>query len=217
MKFKGVIFDLDGTLLDTIEDIADSVNSVLKKHNFKTFPISKYKVFVGDGLETLMKRVVPKKFHNRKFISKLIRKMKKEYSLRWKNKTKVYPGVEQMLRKLQNKKVKIAVVSNKEDSFTKLMVKYFFPNIKFCYVVGAKKNLPIKPNPEGVLKIARKLNISPEEFLYIGDTATDMLTAVNAGMFPVGVRWGFRTKKELVKNGAKIVLNTPTELFCKCF
>jgi phosphoglycolate phosphatase len=211
--FKAIIFDLDGTLLDTVDDISDSANSVLKRYNFSTYTPAQYKLFVGDGMETLVSRLLPKnKKNNKQLIKKIVSEIKVEYAKNWNKKTKIYPGIKSLLSTLSKKGIKMCVLSNKPEKFTKLMVQHFFPKTKFEFVFGARDGVPKKPDPALALKIVKNLNLFPSEFIYLGDTKTDMQTATNAGMVAVGVLWGFRTKKELIKSGAKFVVRYPREV-----
>ncbi len=216
-KFKAIIFDLDGTLLDTIDDIAYCANKILKKYNFPLHKTYRYKLFVGDGIETLVYKILPKDKREPKLIKEIVSRIKLEYKNNFANKTKVYTGIMDLLNMCQLKNIKMSILSNKPDKFTKIMVKHFFPQIKFSFVFGTKKNLPKKPNPTTALLIAKKLKLKLNEFVYLGDTDTDMQTAKNAKMFAVGVLWGFRTRNELIKSGANIVIKSPMELFEKGF
>ncbi len=209
----GVIFDLDGTLLDTLEDIGDSVNSVLRKEGLPTHPIEKYKYLVGDGMEMLVKRALPDKYAvNKEVFDKFVIDMRNEYNKCWNNKTKPYPGIPELLDFVEQLKLKKAVLSNKPDKFTKLTVQYFLDNWKFDVIRGAQDNLPKKPDPVQAKEIADIIKCKTENLLFVGDTLVDMKTAVAAGMIPIGVTWGFRTEDELIENGAVIILHKPEEI-----
>jgi phosphoglycolate phosphatase len=212
MPFKAVIFDLDGTLLDTIKDIADSMNIVLKKLGFPTYKTEDYYYFVGEGMEILCKRVIPASFNNPEIINECVQMMKIEYEKNWVNNTKPYPGIPELLTELEKRKIKMAVLSNKPDAFTKLFVQKLLPQVNFSMVLGETPDFPKKPAPDGALYIARELGILPEEFIYLGDSGIDMKTALSAGMYPVGALWGFRTAEELITSGAKKLINKPDEL-----
>ncbi len=212
MKFKAVIFDLDGTLLDTIQDIADSMNTVLRKLGFPTYKTEDYYYFVGEGMDILCKKVIPEPYNAPDLVKKCVEMMKIEYQKNWLNNTKSYPGIPELLIDLERRGIKMAVHSNKPDEFTKLYIQKLLPQIKFSIVIGANPSLPKKPAPDGALYISRELDILPEQFIYLGDSAIDIKTAIAAGMYPVGVLWGFRTAEELSASGAKKLINRPDEL-----
>jgi len=212
MKFRAVIFDLDGTLLDTIQDIADSMNTVLKKLGFPTYKTEDYYYFVGEGMDVLCKKVIPESHNTPDLVKKCVEMMKIEYQKNWLNNTKPYPGIPELLTELEKIKMKIAVHSNKPDEFTKLYIQRLLPQINFSIVIGANPFLPKKPAPDGAIYIARELGIPPEEFIYLGDSAIDIKTALSAGMYPVGALWGFRTADELIASGARKLINRPDEL-----
>lgn len=212
MKYKAVIFDMDGTLLDTIQDLAESMNEALRRCNFPVHPVESYKNFVGDGVEALARRVLPEGRREPETVSACVSDMRKEYWARWQKNTRPYRGVPELLDALAERGVKLSILSNKPDEFAKIMAAALLPRWTFEPVLGARPSIPKKPDPAGALEIAGLLSISPEEFLYIGDTATDMKTAKAAGMYPVGVLWGFRTAEELKTSGAKIIIENPLEL-----
>ncbi|NLY76375.1 MAG: HAD family hydrolase [Firmicutes bacterium] len=211
MKYTAIIFDLDGTLLNTLEDLADSVNAVLQQNGFSVHDLEMYKYFIGDGIANLVRRALPPGADNA-IISKLINSVKEEYNRRWARKTKPYPGIPELLRELQTLKIPVAILTNKPDSAAQNVVRHFFPDSRFEIIQGAIPSLPLKPDPSGALAIAAAMKIAPDQFLYLGDTGTDMQTAVAAGMHPVGVLWGFRTGAELLQNGAELLLEKPVQL-----
>ena len=213
MDFKAVLFDLDGTLLDSLEDLADSMNAVLRRSGHPEHPVEAYKYFVGDGVEALARRALPEGHREAAAIVACVREMREEYGGRWDKKTRPYAGVPELLDGLARRGIKMVVLSNKPDEFTRMMVERLLSRWKFDAVRGARHDTPRKPEPSGAVKIARDLGVSPEEFLYVGDTDTDMKTAVAAGMFPVGVLWGFRGEDELRANGAKAIIENPMDLF----
>lgn len=212
MKYRAVIFDLDGTLLDTIKDIADSMNCVLKKFGLPTYKTEDYYYFVGEGMETLCKRVLPPLHNTPSMIACCVEAMKEEYRKRWLNNTAPYPGILELLNELANKSIKMAVLSNKPDQLTKLFVQKLLTGINFSLVLGESPDFPKKPAPDSALYIAKYLNIQAAEFIYLGDSNIDMKTANSAGMFAVGALWGFRTAKELISSGAKRLIKKPQEL-----
>lgn len=212
MKYKAVMFDLDGTLLDTLEDIADSMNSVLSHLGFRTHPVEAYKYFIGDGMEKLIERTLPESERSRANQDRILPLLKEQYEQRWRSKTEPYEGIFDLLRTLSKMGAKTTVFSNKPDEATRMAINHFFTDSPFEVVRGARNDTPRKPNPEGALIIADQMNIAPKDFLYAGDTSTDMQTAEAAGMFAVGVSWGFREEEELIAHGARVVINHPLDL-----
>lgn len=212
MRFEAIIFDLDGTLLDTLEDLAEAMNRVLAKRGFAVHPVEAYRSMVGDGVENLVKRSLPSGACSPKLVVEAKEEMLEEYSRVWFKRTRPYPGVPELLDFLEKKSVPKAVLSNKVQDFTSKMVSSLLSRWSFFPVMGHKEGIPLKPHPKGALEISRILGIEPQRFLFIGDTETDMRTAVAAGMYPVGVRWGFRSEKALRRGGAKVVLKEPMEV-----
>jgi len=212
MNYKAVIFDLDGTLLNSLEDIADSANSLLSNHDLPTHKPDDYKIFVGSGISELMSRALPEKEKDPDTIDDYVKEFREEYARNWNVKTEPYAGIAAMLDELVSRKIKIAVLSNKLHAFTKQCVDELLPRWKFNIVMGLQNDIPPKPDPTSALQIAKQLNIDPLHILYVGDSDIDMKTALAACMHPVGVLWGFRTKKELQKNGAKTLIEKPQEL-----
>lgn len=212
MLFKGVVFDLDGTLLNSLEDLADSTNTVLARLGFPCHELEKYNYFVGDGMFNLLRRALPaERQEDNDFIKKCVVAMKEEYSKHWSDKTRPYHGVMDLLRILRKKELKLAVLSNKPHEFTQVVVEKYFPG-HFDLAFGERSGIPRKPDPQGALAIAEAMQLTPAEFLYLGDTNTDMRTAIAAGMFPVGVLWGFRSAEEILAAGAKVLIEHPSEL-----
>jgi phosphoglycolate phosphatase len=212
MNYKAVLFDLDGTLLDTLEDIAASMNAVLERNGFAPHPAERYKKFIGGGIGDLARRVLPDDFNDDERAAHLSGKMREEYSRRWCEKTSIYPGIKQMLDGIVKCGIQMAILSNKPDDFTQIMCRHFLGSWRFSKILGASDRLPKKPDPEAALVIARDMGIEPGNFLYLGDSDTDMKTAVKAGMFPVGALWGFRDADELTASGARILLQNPEEM-----
>ncbi len=212
MRFKVVLFDLDGTLLDTLEDLGNAANRVLTRNGFPGHDVDTYRYLVGDGAIMLMRRALPEDKRNDETIRVCVQAFREEYGQNWNVKTKPYDGVAEMLDVLVAHGLKMAVLSNKPDDFTRRCVNEFLPNWTFDMILGQSDSIPLKPDPSGAKKIAKCLNIPPSNFIYLGDTSIDMKTAVAAGMFPVGALWGFRTGKELQENGAKILIKRPLEL-----
>jgi phosphoglycolate phosphatase len=210
---KLVIFDLDGTLLNTVEDLGDSCNYILGKYNFPVYPLDSYKYFVGNGVAKLIERALPEAERSPEFIEKLRKEFVEYYSEHSENKTAPYPGIVKMLKDLESKGVKLAVASNKFNSGTQSLVKKYFGDIRFVSVLGQREGIPIKPDPQIVFDIMRKSGVeNKSEILYVGDTGTDMKTAVNSGIESVGVLWGFRPRKELEETGAVYLVEEAGEI-----
>ena len=212
MKFKAVIFDLDGTLLDTLQDIADAGNTVLANNGFPIHKTDSYRTFIGSGLNILMSRALSPEKRDPETAARLAEAFREEYARNWGVTTKPYPGVSEMLDGLQTRHIKLAVLSNKPDDFTKLCVKGLLPNWEFEAVMGYNDAIPPKPDPTGALQIAGQMNLTPSKILYLGDTDIDIRTAIAAGMSPVGALWGFRSREELMENGAKALLQRPQDI-----
>jgi phosphoglycolate phosphatase len=212
MNFKGIIFDLDGTLADTLDDIANSMNRVLQQSGYPVHPIADYKYLIGRGLENLVASSLPGKFRLPSIISSSLASLIEDYRDNCLVHTHLYPGIEALLFRLQDMGLKLAVFSNKADDLTRIIVQSLMPGIRFRKIVGARPDYPKKPDPSGARLISDYLKITPEQMIYVGDSDVDMLTARGAGMLAVGVLWGFRTKEELLANGADHLLSDPFEL-----
>jgi len=212
MTYRAVLFDLDGTLLDTLEDLADAMNAVLTAEGLPTHPTDAYRHFVGDGIVNLVRRALPADRRDETTLERLVAADREEYARRWDRKTRPYEGVPRLLDGLTGRGLGLAILSNKPDDSTRLCVEKLLPGWSFDAVQGVAEGVPLKPDPAGALGIARRLGVAPGSFLYVGDTATDMRTAVGAGMFPVGALWGFRDADELTAAGAQSLLVHPAEL-----
>jgi len=211
MNYKAIIFDLDGTLLNSLVDIADSVNFVLKKYNLPVHSIEEYKLFIGSGIEKLVERALPDNISDENF-KKYLDEIKSVYEKNQISKTKPYDGILEMLKILNNKGVSLNILSNKPIDFTKMVVEHFLGDIKFDNVLGAREGVPKKPNPQAVSEIIDNLKLNKEEVLYVGDTGTDMQTAENAGLTSVGVLWGFRGLEELMENNADYIIEETSKI-----
>jgi phosphoglycolate phosphatase len=211
VKYEGVIFDLDGTLVNSLDDIADSMNKVLKVNGFPSHDTQAYKYFIGNGLRNLVRRALPEQANAEDLVSKYFDLMMEEYRSHCVNKTRPYEGITELLDELTLRKIKLAVFSNKVDELTKRVVAELLPDYRFEMVIGNCREIPRKPNPMGAMLISKKLRISPQKLTYMGDTGVDMQTARSAGMYAVGVLWGFRTSEELIANGANQLLAHPQD------
>ena len=209
---KIIVFDLDGTLLNSLEDLADSANWVLEQHGFPTHPVDAYRYFVGDGVRKLIERILPQEERTEARIEQCRQEFVAYYKVHMEDKTSVYEGITELLAELKNRGLKIAVATNKVHvAVAPLMAKYF-PNIRFDAMIGQREGVPVKPAPQIMFDILRETGCEPSEALHVGDTATDMQLAHNAGVTPVGVLWGYRPLEELREAGAKFIIEKPEEL-----
>ena len=210
---KLIIFDLDGTLLDTIEDLANSVNHALSLHNFPTHPISAFNFFIGNGLNKLLERALPETQRNQDIIAMLKADFVTHYYSHSDQYTKPYPGILELITQLSTEGFQIAIASNKIHQATADLAKRFFPEINFVAVFGQRDGYAVKPNPailEEIIGIAR---VEKSEVLYVGDSGVDAATAYNAKVDFAGVLWGFRPRKELEDVGATRFVNSTHELY----
>jgi phosphoglycolate phosphatase len=216
---KLVIFDLDGTLLNTLDDLADCTNHVLQKNVFPTHEIDAFRYFVGNGVVKLLERALPKDVSETTFF-KIHNDFMRHYEKHKEDKTAPYDGIVVTLEKLQKKGVLLAVATNKPHELLPDLMQRFFPAIKWAAVFGSRKNVPVKPNPQIVYDILDNIQTNcrdaarhvPIDILYVGDTAVDMETAKNAGLTKVGALWGFRTKEELQQAHADYIIENPLEI-----
>jgi phosphoglycolate phosphatase len=212
---KGVIFDLDGTLLDTIEDITEASNRVYGTRGLAPFSAEEMKKLVGEGAEELVRKVFASRGRpplDEAEMAAIIRDYRREYEACWRLHSRPYPGIPEALSELARRGVKTAVLSNKAQSFTSLMVETLLPSDPFDIVRGARPGVPLKPDPAAALAIAAELGLAPAACAFVGDTSIDMTTARAAGMFAAGALWGFRTAEELRSSGAAVLLASPADL-----
>lgn len=207
---KTIIFDLDGTLIDSLEDIANCMNQVLEELNIPTHKIDDYKYFVGGGISVLVDNALIG--YNQEIKEEVTKKFKIVYDQKLHSKTKPYDGIYELLDELVKLDCNLAVLSNKPHEFTIQYVDSLFKKYNFKEVHGQKNNIPKKPNPIAAIDIAKSLDTPCEEVFFIGDTMVDMQTAKNAKMIAVGVLWGFRDEKELKGNGADFLIKHPLDL-----
>ena len=207
---KTVIFDLDGTLLDSIEDIASSMNKVLESLQLPTHKIEDYKHFVGGGVDILVENALNNQ--SKEIKDEVIKRFKIEYDGKLHSKTLPYDGIYELLDELKKLDINLAVLSNKPHEFTVSYVNHFFKNYNFKEIHGQKKDVPKKPDPKAALDIVKCLDSSCENTYFIGDTKIDMQTAKSANMTAIGVLWGFRDEKELRDFGADSIVSNPLEI-----
>ena len=210
--FRAVIFDLDGTLANTLEDIADNMNRVLAQKGFPTHQYDAYRYFVGNGIHNLVIRSLPENARTEAMIADCHDRMIAEYNLNYINKTHLYDGVPELLDTLSLKGIKLAILSNKADQLTQKICLKLLKNWKFDAIIGASERFPRKPDPASALFICEQMGVAPAQVCYLGDSDVDMKTAIAAGFYAVGAVWGFRTKEEVLENGAMQVIDNPIKL-----
>jgi|ERR1035437_1503832 phosphoglycolate phosphatase len=210
MPFRATIFDLDGTLLDTLDDIANTANSVLAGRGFPTHPNADYRTFIGEGVVKLMLRALPNTHQDEATVQACVGDYVQEYERTWNALTRPYPGVPEMLDALVVRGLKLAVLSNKPDRFTQRCVDELLAKWAFDVVLGASDQFPRKPDPASAIETAKRLGVPPAECLYVGDSGVDMRTARAAHMCAVGALWGFRGREELLNDGAQFLIKKPS-------
>ncbi len=211
MKYRAVIFDLDGTLINSLEDLADSVNEALSKHGYKTHSVSQYKKFIGNGAKQLIRNAAPESTPEN-VLEDILAEYRIIYNNNYVNKTVLYPNIIKMLEALKNMDIKMAVCSNKPHKPTNEIVGKLMDTGFFEVVFGEREGVPRKPDPAALTEAAGLMGIPPEETVYMGDSGGDMVSAKNAGMFAAGALWGFRDREELEECGSQLLVADPMEL-----
>lgn len=219
IQIKSVIFDLDGTLLDTIQDIHTALNKSLTFFKFNPVTIEHTKTLIGEGLDVFIKKALQDRPHTTKDLEHFQAQFVENYEHAWRETTRPYPGILHLIQTCIMKRMKLAVLTSKPQEFTKRMLRYFFRgslvnlrNNPFQFYLGYTPGEPVKPSPEGALELAAKLKIAPKNILMVGDSAIDIQTAKNAGMVSCGALWGYRSEKEIKDAEPDCVCATPTEL-----
>jgi phosphoglycolate phosphatase len=207
-----VVFDLDGTLVDSLADLGESMNSVLAELDLPQHPLDAYRRYVGDGIRMLVVRALPEDARSEALVAQAVARLRVIYGARWDLKTRPYDGIEEALARLLGQRARLAVLSNKPHALTLSVVARFFSPGTFSGILGAEAGFPRKPDPAAAVELARRLSISPEHFCYVGDTATDMQTARAADMYAIGALWGFRDAEELLSSGAQALAKSPADL-----
>ncbi|MCB1209938.1 MAG: HAD family hydrolase [Verrucomicrobiales bacterium] len=212
MIIEAVIFDLDGTLIDSLADLANAVNRTLTAHGFPIRKIELFPEFIGDGMRVLIERALPADARTAEMIDRCTLAYAKEYAECWHDQTAAYSGIPELLQALSARDVKLGVISNKPDAFTRLCCDHFFPDIQFSVVFGQRETVARKPAPDAGIEACQLLGILPHQCIYVGDSGVDMQFGKSSGMIPVGVNWGFRSVEELVENGARRIIAAPNDL-----
>ncbi len=213
MPAQAVIFDLDGTLLDTLADIAGAANAALALEGFAEHPPAAYRQFIGDGVGMLFRRALPAdQDHDDARIERCVTQFHATYATGWNVATQPYPGIADLLDTLTARQLPLAVLSNKPDEFTQLCTRHYLDRWTWAVIVGQRDGVPRKPDPTSALTIARNLGLAPADIVYVGDSSVDMRTARAAGMTAVGVSWGFRSVEELQATGAHAIIDHAAEL-----
>ncbi len=212
MSYNAVIFDLDGTLLNTLQDIVNTLNTVLAQHSFPVHTVEECKYLVGHGMRELIRKALPEGVATPETIDLLLKDLMVHYTDNWNINSRPYPGIATLLDTLSERKIKMAILSNKADHFTQLCAKSLLQPWTFDVVMGHHSAIAHKPDPEGALLVAKLLGEEPSSILYVGDSGIDMMTATRAGMYPLGVLWGFRPESELLEFGAKSLVQHPEEI-----
>lgn len=209
---KLIIFDLDGTLLDTLQDLGDSCNMILEQYGYPTHPLESYKKFVGNGVRMLIERALPTDARTDDTITRLLAKFKGCYEKKTESHTKPYAGIIQLLQNLKSSGYLISVASNKYHEAVLPLIAKYFPEISFDLILGHRTGHPAKPDPEIVFDTLNLLKVQAADCYYIGDSSVDMDTANNADVCAVGVSWGFRDEEELRQHGAAYIIDEPNQL-----
>jgi phosphoglycolate phosphatase len=210
MHLRAAIFDLDGTLVDSLADIAAAMNHSLAQHGLPTHPVADYRHYVGEGVMVLVRKATPE--GQEALHASVLATYRAWYSEHLFDQTRPFPGIPGMLSQLATEDLRLAVLSNKADTFTRRLVEGLLPGVPFTAVYGERPGVPRKPDPTAALALASELGVAPEECAFVGDTPVDMNTARNAGMYGVGVTWGFRGAEELRAHGARALAATADEL-----
>jgi len=208
---KAVLFDLDGTLANSLKDLANAVNYALSKENYPPREVEEFKMFVGDGMPKMIERALPEGHKDADTVDRMLKFVLEHYSVHYADNTTSYDGVSELIETLKGMGLIVAVVTNKAQEMADIVVEKLYGNT-FKKVFGKREGVPAKPDPTMALLAMEELGVTPEECVFIGDSGMDVATGVNSGALPVGELWGFRGEDELRENGAKYIITHPTEL-----
>lgn len=212
MKKNLIIFDLDGTLLNTYEDLGIAVNYVLETYHFPTHDLNAYKTFIGNGIDNLLKTCLPKDFSDEKLFQIIRKDFVEFYEGNKFNHTHIYDGILELLYELKSKNIKLAIASNKYHEATVELVNRYFSEIQFDVIFGHRQDEPKKPDPKILLDILTQTNFSDSEAIFVGDSSVDIKTAHNANIESIGVTWGFRSEQELRNHQADFIVHQPSQI-----
>lgn len=212
MSHRAVLFDLDGTLIDSVADIAQATNNTLAALGFPTHPTHIYRGYIGDGARNLLLRALPQQSRDEQTLRSAMAIWRGEYDCVWNRQTRLYPGIAELLSCLQKRAIRLTLLSNKPDDFVQKCAGQYLSGWPFAVVMGATERFPHKPDPAAALEVARLAGVAATDFLYVGDMPVDMETACRAGMVSVGVTWGLRGSDDLTAAGAQHIIDAPAEL-----
>lgn len=208
---KAVLFDLDGTLVNSLGDLASSTNYALSKFGFPARKTDEYKYFAGDGIPKMLERALPEGHKDKETVEKMLPYFFEHYSVHYADKSYAYEGVKELILSLKNMGIKVAVVTNKAQEMADIVISKFYGNL-FDLILGKREGIPAKPDPAAAFMAMDILGVKPDECVFIGDSGMDVATGVNSGAYPVGELWGFRKRDELVLNGAASIIEKPEQL-----
>jgi phosphoglycolate phosphatase len=212
MPVSAIFFDLDGTLLNTLEDLARCMNSVLEGFGYPSHPVQAYRQLLGQGMQNLVRQALPESARTKDLTQACLLDMQRLYAQNWARKTHLYPGIWPMLISLKQHGLSLNVLSNKPQASTNQVVAHFFSSDLFDFVYGALEPWPKKPDPGRLLRLTDLLKVKPKDCILVGDTGIDMQTAQAAGISGIGVLWGYRQGPELIASGANKLITRPAEL-----
>ncbi len=210
-QIKVILFDLDGTINDTVTDLATSVNYALTKNGLPTHPVDAYKMFAGNGMRVMVQRAMPEGMKEGDLFEQVVRDYADYYADHSMDNTAPYEGIRELLAELRNRGYMIAVVTNKPDEQAKPLLNQMFPST-FDVIIGQTDGTPAKPDPAMPIAAMKELGVTADECVFVGDSGVDIMTGINSGAYPVGVLWGFRGSEELLDAGAKELIDKPCQL-----